>query len=143
MATKDGPALADLQEQLRGMMAVNPMVAPQMARFWQAQHDILQEAATFADGWFDRRQHAARSARDAAETMAGDGADPSQAMRGVMDWHRDTLDRMAEDMQAWTEFCTRCAGHMGTTEIEAGKEAAQETAKRARAATTTKHSTPV
>lgn len=143
MAKTSDSSLADLVEQARGMMAVNPMLTPRVEQFWQAQDSLLQEAETFSEAWFQRRHEAAQSARDVAQKMNGDATDPSKVMDGIMEWQRHSFERMAEDMQQWVDFCARCAGHMTATELEAEKDGVEEAAKRTKSATKTNHSTPV
>ncbi|MCR9147866.1 MAG: hypothetical protein NXH74_11795 [Rhodobacteraceae bacterium] len=143
MAKTSDSSLADLVEQARGMMAVNPMLTPRVEQFWQAQDSLLQEAETFSEAWFQRRHEAAQSARDIAHKMNGDATDPSRVMDGIMEWQRHSFERMAEDMQQWVDFCARCAGHMTATELEAEKDGVEEAAKRTKSATKTNHSTPV
>ena len=151
MAKTSDSSLADLVEQARGMMAVNPMLTPRVEQFWQAQDSLLQEAETFSEARFQRRHEAAqsardiahRSARDIAHRMNGDATDPSRVMDGIMEWQRHSFERMAEDMQQWVDFCARCAGHMTATELEAEKDGVEEAAKRTKSATKTNHSTPV
>ncbi|WP_093026714.1 hypothetical protein [Ruegeria marina] len=130
-------------EQARGMMAVNPAIAPQMEHFWKAQDRILSETEAFSKAWFKRRHEAAQSALDAVRKLNGDAADPSAAIRAMADWQQNSFKRVAEDMQQWVELCANCTGRMAEAEAEAGKEGAEEVAKRTKSAANTKHSTPV
>ena len=143
MATDSKTPLTDFVEQTRGMLATNPMLAPQMEQFWKAQDEVLEEAENFSKAWFERRHEAAKSALEAVRDVNGNGADPSAAMRSMMDWQQHSLQRMASDMQQWLELCSRCASRMTSAEVEAGKEGAEEVAKRAKSAAKTKHATPV
>src|SRR6056297_656440 len=106
MADDSRISYADLIEQTRGLLAVNPLLRPQMEQFWRAQDDVLKEAEAFTHAWFERRHEAARSALDIARKMNGNGSDPSTALRGMMDWQQHSLQRLAGDMQEWAEFCS-------------------------------------
>ena len=143
MATDPKTPLTDIMDQARGMLATNPMLAPQMEQFWKAQEDVLKEARTFSEAWFQRRQEAAQSALDAVRDINGNGADPSMAMSAIIDWQQHSFQRLTEDMQQWVDLCTRCAGCMTSAEVEAGKQGAKKLAKRAKSNAKTKHATPV
>lgn len=143
MASESKPSPSDFMEQARSMLAVNPMIAPQMEQFWKAQDGMLDDAQTFTKAWFERRHDATRSALEIVRKVSGNSADPSGAMQAMVDWQQGSFRRLAEDMQEWVELCSSCAGRMTDAEVEAGKEGAEEVAKRAKSAANTKHSTPV
>lgn len=143
MADASRTSFEDFLEQTRGMMAFNPMLAPQMEHFWRAQDGVLEEAEAFAQAWFRRRHEAARSALELARKMNGNGGDPSAALRGMMDWQQHSFERLAGDMQEWIELCSRCAGRMTAAEVDVAKEGTEEIAKRAKSGAKAKHSTPV
>lgn len=134
----------DAIKQTKDMVAMNPVAAPQLEQFWRAQDCMLDAAETFSHGWFQRRHEAAKAAIDVARLIGGSGgARPDAAARALTEWQRDSAERLAEDMQGWIEFCTRCAGHMSEAQIEAGKEGLETVEKRAGAATKLRHATPV
>lgn len=143
MASKERTGVTDLMEQARGMLAVNPMITPQMEQFWKAQDGILEEAETYSRAWFERRHEATRSAIDAVRKMNGNGSDPAAALQAMTEWQQHSLQRLVEDAQEWVELCTRCASRVTDAEMEAGKEGLEEVEKRTKSATRSKHSTPV
>lgn len=140
---KDSTKLVDLMEQAREVFALNPMMGPQIEQFLKAQDDILEETEAFSTAWFQRRHEAAHSALEAVRKADGHGGDPSNAMQAMIDWQQGSFRRMADDVQGWVELCSRCAGCMTRAEVEAGKEGAEEIAKRAKTAAHTNHATPV
>lgn len=135
--------VGDLMEQFQGMLALNPAIGPQMEEFWKAQDRILEEAEAFSKAWFERRHDAARTALEAVRKANGNGSDPSAAMQAMVDWQQQSFRRMASDMQEWVELCSHCAARMTQAEIEAGKDGADESAKRAKSAAKTTKATPV
>lgn len=143
MAKKDTTALGELMKEAKGMLAVNPMIAPQQEHFWKAQDRILEETEAFSKAWFARRHEATQSAIKAMQKLNDNGADPSSAVKAMLDWQQGSIKRMAEDMQQWVELCTTCAGRIAQAEVEAGKEGAEEIAKRAKSVAKTEHATPV
>ncbi len=143
MAKKDKTSLGDLMQQVKGVFAVNPMIAPQQEQFWKAQDRILEESEAFSKAWFARRHEATQSALEAVHRMNGGGGDPSAALQAMTDWQQGSIKRLAEDMQQWVELCTTCAGRIAQAEVEAGKEGAEEIAKRAKSVAKTEHATPV
>lgn len=143
MATTSNTSMTDLMKEMRGMMAANPMLAPQMEQFWKAQDGILREIEDFSQAWFKRRHEAAQSALDTVRDMNGNGADPSAAMQSMMDWQQHSVQRLGEDMLEWAELCSRCAGRMTSAELEASMEGTEEATKRAKSATKSKQATPV
>lgn len=144
MAQKDTTkAFSDLMSQARGMLAVNPMIAPQMEQFWKAQDEVLEEAEAYSKAWFERRHDAAQSALETVRKVGGNGADPAAAMQAMVEWQQHSFQRMAEDMQQWVDLCTRCAARVSDAEMEAGKESLEELEKRTKSAAKQKHATPV
>lgn len=143
MAVDSKTTLANIMDQARSMMAMNPVLAPQMEQFWKAQDEILKEAENFSSAWFQRRHEATQSALEAVREVDGNGADPSAAMRSLVDWQQHSFQRIGDDMQQWVELCSRCAGRVASAEAEAGKESVEEVAKRAKSNAKTKHATPV
>ena len=132
-----------LMEHMQGMLALNPVIGPQMEEYWKAQDRILEETEAFSKAWFERRHAAAQSALEAVRKTNGNGADPSAAMQAMVDWQQGSVRRMAEDMQEWMELCSRCASRVTQAEIDAGKEGAGEAAKRTTSAAKTTKATPV
>ncbi len=135
--------VGDPMEHVQGMLALNPVIGPQMQEFWKAQDGVLKETEAFSKAWFERRHAAAQSALETVRKANGNGADPSAAMRAMIDWQQGSFRRMAEDLQEWVEMCSRCAGRMADAEVAAGKEGAEEVSKRAKSAAKSNHSTPV
>lgn len=136
--------LEDLMKQAQGMLAVNPMIVPQLEQFLKAQDSILDEAERFARTWFERRHAAMRSALDVArEASADGGAGSTSALQAMSDWQRGSTERMAEDVRCWLEFCMRCTGHFAAGETEARKEDAEAAEKRATQPGKWKHATAV
>lgn len=135
--------VGDLMEQMQGMLALNPAIGPRMEEFWKTQDRILEEAEAFSKAWFERRHDAARTALEAVRKANGNGSDPSAAMQAMVEWQQQSFRRMAEDMQEWIELCSHCAARMTQAEIEAGKDGADDTAKRAKSAAGTTKATPV
>lgn len=137
------PRLADLFKQTQGLMALNPMIAPQMEQFWKAQDGLLEEAEAFSKAWFARRHDAARSALRAVRKLNGDSTNPMALMQELAEWQRHSVERLTEDMQHWMSICARCAGRVASAETLAAEEGLDETAKKAKSATSTGHATPV
>lgn len=135
--------VGDLMEQMQGMLALNPAIGPRMEEFWKTQDRILEEAEAFSKAWFERRHDAARTALEAVRKANGNGSDPSAAMQAMVEWQQQSFRRMAEDMQEWIELCSHCAARMTEAEVDAGKEGAEEAAKRAKSAAKTTKATPV
>jgi len=135
--------VGDVMEQARTMLALNPVVGPQMEQFWKAQDGILKETEAFSKAWFKRRHEAATTALETVQTTNGNGPDPTAAMRAMVDWQQGSFQRLVDDMQEWVDLCSRCAGRMTQAESEAGKEGAEKAAKRAKSAAKTQDSTPV
>lgn len=137
------PPLVDTTKQALEMLTLNPMLAPQIEHFWKAQQGLLTEIEAFSKAWFAHRQDAAQSALTAIQGMDGTRADPGTGLEVMTQWQRDTLERMAADMQCWMRLCAGCAGQMIRAETHAAEDAMAETAKRTKAATDTEHATPV
>ena len=136
--------IGDVMQQAKGLLAVNPIMAPQFEQFWKMQENVLQEAEAFSRGWFQRRHEAAKSALEATRGLNGNGAAESpSALQAITDWNRHSMERMTEDFQEWMKFCTQCAGHLSAAEAEAGKQELEEARKHASAAGKAKHSNPV
>ncbi|WP_297616269.1 hypothetical protein [uncultured Roseicyclus sp.] len=144
MTRKSTTHIGDMMDQARAVLSANPAIAPQMAQFWKAQDQMLQDAETYSQAWFARRHVAIKSALDALGKSDGAGGiDPARSVQLALEWQRQSLQRMADDMQQWMTLCTRCAGHMTEAEIEAGKEGAEHLVKQVAATTPVKHATPV
>jgi hypothetical protein len=144
MAQKETPkAFGDLMSQARGMLAVNPMIAPQMEQFWKAQDEVLEEAEAYSKAWFERRHDAAQSALETVRKVGSNGADLAAAMQAMVEWQQHSFQRMAQDMQQWVDLCTRCAARVSDAEMEAGKESLEEVEKRTKSTAKQKHATPV
>lgn len=143
MAKESTSSLEEVIRQARSMLALNPMMAPQMEQFWKAQDGMLQEAESFSRGWFARRHDEAETALDALQKMNGAGADPSVAVQALADWQRKSLGRAVEDMQQWVEFWSRCTSRCVNAEMEATDESLDEIGKRTKSVAASKHATPV
>lgn len=144
MAENKTTQLGDLMKQAQGVLALNPMMVPQMAEFWKAQDRILDEAEAYSRAWFERRHEAARSALDVARDVAGKGgANSPGALGAITEWQRGSMERMAEDFRQWNEFCTRCTSLLARAETEAAKEGVEEVEKLAATTGKAKHTTPV
>lgn len=137
------PRFADLVKQTQGLMAMNPLLAPQMEQFWHAQEGMLDEGEAFSKAWYARRHEAARSALKLVRKFNGTRSNPMATLQDMADWQRHSLERLTEDMQHWMSLCARCAGRFASAESIAAEEALEETAKRTKAATSTGHATPV
>lgn len=134
---------ADMVRQAQGMMAVNPLMAPQMEQFWKAQEGLLEESEAFLRAWYERRHEAANSAHEAVLKMNGNGADPAAAMQALTEWQRESAERVAEDLRQWVDMCARCAGRIASAETQAAKEGLEDAGKAAKSAAGTKQATPV
>lgn len=137
------PRVTDMMKQMQGMMALNPSWAPQLEKFWRAQDGVLDEAEAYSNAWYARRRAAVRSALDILEEMNGKTPEPAAAMQAISEWQRHSFERMTEDMQHWMSLCAHCTGRIVTAESEAAEEILQETEKRTKAITQTRHATPV
>jgi hypothetical protein len=144
MAEKDSATIMDFFRQAPTLFAVNPMIGPQVEQFWLAQQQILREAESFSEHWFDRRKAAAETALDVAREMsANGGSNPAASLETMTQWQRHSMERVAEDFREWVELCSRCAGHVATAEVTAEKDGLEKTAKSAASAAKAKHATPV
>lgn len=129
--------VTDLLKETWQAVNANPMVAPQVEHFWDAQDNILKESETFTKHWFARRHTAARTALQTVRTVSETGSsDPAKALSAIADWQAKSMERMVEDVREWFDLCSRCAAHLSRAEIEAGEEgiekAAQATASKRR-----------
>jgi len=132
-----------MMKQAQGMLAANPVMAPQMEQVWKAQEGLLDETEAFTKAWYDRRHEAARSALETVRKINGDGADPAAAMQAITDWQRHSIERMTEDIQQFTEMCSRCVGRIASAETQAAEDALEEIGERTKSAAGKKHATPV
>ncbi|WP_343079689.1 hypothetical protein [Ostreiculturibacter nitratireducens] len=140
----DTNPVAEMVRQAQEFLAANPMIGPQVRQFWDAQENILNEAEQYAHHWFERRHEATQTALEAAKRMTSVSAsDPAHAMTALAEWQTHSLERLAEDVQEWVTMCSRCAGYLTASELEAGKEAVEETARKAGLSGKAKHATPV
>lgn len=120
---KTPEALTDVLKSMRGMMSVNPMVAPQVEQFWNAQDRLLNEAEEYSRLWFQRRHEATRTALEVARGMTSDEKkDPTKAIQAMAEWQRHSMERMVEDAREWFEMVSRCAQHASETEADAISE---------------------
>lgn len=134
----------DMFKQMQEMMAFNPMFAPQVEHFWEAQEDLLNETEAFAKHWFSRRHEATRTAMAAAKavTMSG-GANPAIAMQALTDWQTHSVQRVAEDTREWLDLVSRCTAHITRAELEAGGESVEKAGEQAASLTSRKKSVPL
>ena len=143
MANSDNTVLADLMKQTQAAATLNPMLTPQIEQFWQAQEQMLQEANTGSSGAMMQQNDATNTALNAVKEVSNGKSDPSNALKAMTDWQRNSMERIVEDFREWVELCTRCAGHVTSAEIEAEKEGLQKAAKQVASGTKGKHATPV
>ena len=73
MTRKSTTHIGDMMDQARAVLSANPAIAPQMAQFWKAQDQMLQDAETYSKAWFARRHVAIKSALDALGKSDGAG----------------------------------------------------------------------
>lgn len=125
---------SDMMEQTRNILSANPMISPQMEKFWEAQDRMLQETEAYSQAWFKRRHEATQAALDAVQKMNGKKADSSATVQAMADWQHGSIQRMTKDMQQWFDLCTTCVGQMTQAEVEAGQKGAEEAAKTAKSA---------
>lgn len=143
-ADKQMAPLGDLVAQAQSLLAVNPMMAPQVEQFWKAQEKILEDAAAFSQGWFERRHEATTTALDTIGQLSGQGGEAGAAgAQAMAEWHRGSFERMTEDFQEWMTFCTRCFSHFANAEMQAGKQELSEAKRLAAATGGARHATPV
>lgn len=136
--------LGDLVAQAQDLLAVNPMMAPQVEQFWKAQEKILEEAEAFSQGWFERRHEATKTALDTIRRLSGQGGEAGAAGSQVIaEWHRGSFERMTEDFQEWMTFWTRSFSHFANAEMQAGKQELEEAKRLAAATGGANHATPV
>lgn len=143
--TSQTPALFfDIFKSTQSMLPLNPVLAPQIGQFWEAQEKILAEAEAFTRHWFERRHDATRTALEAAQkaALAGSG-NPTEAMQAMTEWQRHSMERMAEDAREWFEMVSRCASQVTEGEAEAVGESVKEATEMAREAGKTSKTTPV
>ncbi len=137
-------AVTDMLKQTREFMSLNPMLAPQMEHFWEAQDAILSETEDFAKHWFERRHIATRSALHTARNLMGNGSsDPAGAMKELANWQQHSAQRIAEDFKEWFELCSTCTGLLTSAEQEASSETLDTVKKRTAAVTRKEKCTPV
>lgn len=144
-ATDKTPGIfTEALKPLQGAMLFNPMFKPQVEQFWNVQEKILDEAEVFARHWFERRHEAARTALDAARTIASDNpAAPVTMAEAFAEWQRHSAERIAEDGREWFGMMSRCARYMSDTEADAVEETIGEAVKMTRKATKPAQSEPV
>ncbi|WP_397543969.1 hypothetical protein [Roseovarius salis] len=137
--------MTDMFRHAQEIIALNPVIGPQLVHFWRAQDAVLDETETFARHWFARRHKAAQTALAAAQEVTQNGAtDPAGAMRAITEWQTRSMERIAEDMQEWVDTCSRCAGHMTREESEASRDTLKKASKTSSATgTAKKESVPV
>lgn len=136
--------MTEMYKQMREFTGFNPMLGPQMAHFWEAQEEILNETENFARHWFERRHTATRTALETARNVAQNGpADPAASVQAISEWQTRSMERVAEDFKDWFEMCSNCASHLAREEMEAGEEGLKKAAKTAKSTVTKKQATPV
>ncbi len=142
MASSSTTPFADLIGDAGGLMAMNPMMAKQAERFWKAQDGFWADLEAYNRGWFDRRHEAAATALEVVHRVNHNGTDPTPAMRAMIDWQQQSMLRLHADAQQWAELCSRAVRRIMTAELEAGRTAMDEVAKRT-SAEAVQHATPV
>ena len=144
MAKKDGAISADFFKDAAAIFALNPIIAPQVEQFWQAQDKMLCDVEAFSKNWFARRHTATQTALDTAiDVTAEVRQHPSEAISALSDWQRQSMERVIADFQDWVDLCSRCVAHVVSAEIEAEKEELEATAKALASEAKTKHAMPV
>ncbi len=142
--TESPEVFTDVLRSMQGMMSANPLIAPQVEQFWNAQDKLLDEAEEYSRHWFRRRHEAARTALEAArETTSGDRIEPAKAMNTMTEWQRHSIERMVEDAREWFEMVTRCAQYVSDAEAEAIGENVEAASKAGRKAAKPTKSSPV
>ena len=144
-ASKSSPSsITDMVRQSQAMFAMPLVGAPQAEHFWEMQENMLSDSEIFAKHWFERRHTATRTAMKTAKEIADTGpADPATAMKAVTDWQAHSMARIAEDFREWLDLCSRCAGHMGRAELDAGEDGLKQVAKSAGSTKRRKDDIPV
>lgn len=149
MAKTSDPNTATAQfakffESMQTAVPSNPLVTPQIEQFWDAQEKLLAETQRFTQHWFERRHEAIRSglATARAATTAPQN-DPGAAMTAMVDWQKQSAERLAEDAKEWFETMSRCAEYVVSTETEVLEDSMKEAADMTRKATKSAKSEPV
>ncbi len=142
--TKTTALFSDILKSTQSAMSMNPVLAPQIEEFWNAQEQMLNEAEVYTRHWFERRHEATRTALDTARKATTDGnGDPTTAMQAMMEWQRHSVERLAEDAREWFEMVSRCAGQVTEGEVEAVGETIKEATETAKKVGKTSKTTPV
>ena len=142
MARSSMTPFADLIGEAGGLLAIGPMMAKQAEQFWRAQDGFWADLEAYNRGWFSRRHEAAATAMEVVHEVGGNGADPTAAMRSMIDWQQQSMLRLHADAEQWAELCSRAVRRIMTAELDAGRETMDEVAKRTRAEAM-QHATPV
>ncbi len=120
-ATTPFPGMDDAAAAL--MRAAPGMLSAARCGF-HAQDRILGETEDYARHWFERRHAAWRSGAELAARMADGGlADPAAGLAAVVQWQRESLDRIAHDLSEGAGVTMRCASHLARGGAEIGEEA--------------------
>jgi hypothetical protein len=144
MAKKDTATGMELFKDVAAIFAVNPIIAPQVTQFWQAQDRILDEVEGFSKHWFTRRHTATQTALDVVQDVTGKGGlHPSEAMSAMADWQAHSAERVIADFQEWVDLCSRCVAHVVSAEIKAEKQEIEAVARTITSEVKAKHAMPV
>ncbi|MEP2922136.1 hypothetical protein [Sulfitobacter sp.] len=124
-------ALQKIMQSAQAAMAAAPVMGHQSKHFWQVQDNTLSELEEFSKSWFKRRHAATQSALESCREISEQVTnDPAAAVTRWSEWQSQSVKRLAEDAQAFSEMMTKCIGNTVSNEIEAAEESA-ETTKRA------------
>ena len=108
-----------------GPAAMMPMTKAML----ESQDQILSETERFMQHWFERRHEAARSAAEAAATLAQDPTDFANASQTIGGWYAHSAERLTKDAQECADVMARCGAHLaaangGAAEDKPGKKGA-------------------
>lgn len=92
---KTGPA-EFMEQTMRVMDPMRPMVCESLARFWDHQGRLLESMGAFTSGWYARRHSLAAAARDVAQ-KSRDLESPTDFAREWQAWMSSSFQRMVED----------------------------------------------
>lgn len=121
-------ALQNIMQSAQAVTAAAPVMGHQSQHFWQAQDRALDELESFSKSWFERRHKAAQSALDSSREIAEQaGNNPAAAMTRLSEWQSQSIKRLTEDAQAFTEMMTNCIGAVVQNEVEAAEESVETT----------------
>lgn len=143
-ATAPGTTLLDKFFKAEGVFAPAPIVLPQITHLLEAQKDLFADVDAYSKHWLECRQTDTQLALETAAEVAANGmTDPAKAMTAIANWQQHAMGCLVEEVQAWTDLCSRCAGYLVSSEVEANKDIIEETAKKVLIKPEPKHAIPV